>query len=259
MIILSVYSVRIYKFSKTSLVPFKARSFAADTMAKQRDAFVSWGVMADWHSPDHIYRTMDAAYVQNQWRIFQRLYDQQLVYRDMKPVYWSPSSRTALAEAELEYDPKYESPSLTLRLKVTELSDSLRRCVPNESNVFALVWTTTPWSLPANQAVCVNAELDYSLVRLEGKAQNELYIVATDLVDELPVGVSEVVAQMAGSDLIGCRYAHPVDPNEKELPFWAASHVQAAKGTGLVHTAPAHGPDDFLAGLERNVNLVRRI
>lgn len=228
-------------------------------MSKQRDAFASWGVMADWHSPHHIYRTMDSAYVQNQWRIFQRLYDQQLVYRDMKPVYWSPSSRTALAEAELEYDPKYESPSLTLRLKLTHLSDVLRQRLPSaEFNVFALVWTTTPWSLPANQAVCVNPELDYSVVRLDGKPNSELYIVATALVESLPVGVIETVAQLTGMDLVGCHYAHPVEPTENELPFWDASHVQAAKGTGLVHTAPAHGPDDFLAGLERNVNVVRK-
>lgn len=228
-------------------------------MAKQRDAFASWGVMADWHSPDHIYRTMDPAYVQNQWRIFQRLYDQQLVYRDMKPVYWSPSSRTALAEAELEYDPKYESPSLTLRLRLTHLSDSLKTLLPNKSDVFALVWTTTPWSLPANQAVCVNPELDYSVIRLEGKPSGDLYIVASALLESLPFGVGETVAHFVGIELLDCQYAHPVDSTETALPFWAASHVQAAKGTGLVHTAPAHGPDDFLAGLERNVNLVRLI
>lgn len=238
------------------MVFLAARSFAAATLAKQRDAFASWGVMADWHSPDHIYRTMDASYVQNQWRIFQRLYDQQLVYRDMKPVYWSPSSRTALAEAELEYDPAFESPSLTLRLRLTQLSTALQQRLPRAAEVYALVWTTTPWSLPANQAVCVNTELDYSVVRLEGKPEGDLYIVATALVDSLGVAASGTVAQLRGSELLDCRYAHPIDVSETALPFWAAAHVQAAKGTGLVHTAPAHGPDDFLAGLERNVKLV---
>lgn len=234
-----------------------ARSFAAATLAKQRDAFAAWGVMADWYSPDHIYRTMDADYVQNQWRIFQRLFEKELVYRDMKPVYWSPSSRTALAEAELEYDPKYESPSLTLRLKLTELSDSLLQRVSHlkDVSIYALIWTTTPWSLPANQAVCVNPELAYSLITLQEKPPGELYIVATALADTMPgLQVSGQVAQLLGTDLVGCQYAHPIEATN--APIWAADHVQAAKGTGLVHTAPAHGPDDFLAGLERNIQLV---
>lgn len=177
------------------------------------------------------------------------------MYRDLKPVFWSPSSGTALAEAELEYDNNYESSSLTLRMKVTQLSDEVA-LIAQDQQVWALIWTTTPWSLPANQAICFNADLEYSLVRLSGHSPNGVYIIATALVEHFPVEVIETVGRLQGSALFGCKYRHPIDGSNKTLPFLSAAHVQATKGTGLVHTAPAHGPDDYLVSLEHKIPLV---
>lgn len=242
----------------------KARSFAAATIAKQRDAFAAWGVMADWHDPRESYRTMDAAYVRNQLRLFQRLHGAGFVYRDMKPVYWSPSSRTALAEAELEYDAEFESPSLTLRLRLEHVVPPQLAALTasNGGRLYALVWTTTPWSLPANQAVCVHPDLEYSVITLRDRDPAELYLIASDRVGDFEADVAAVLpTKFSGRDLIGALYRHPiVDENDVAsaaplCPIFGAKHVQATKGTGLVHTAPAHGPDDFLVALEQRLPL----
>lgn len=160
----------------------------------------------------------------------------------MKPVFWSPSSKSALAEAELEYDNNHESPSVFLQLKLENVSDA-----------FAVIWTTTPWTLPSNQAVCYNPSLEYALVYLDGNTSKK-YLIATSLITSfsettnMTIDISETIS---GKDLQGFRYQHPVD--SKILPFIAASHVEDSKGTGLVHTAPAHGPDDFLISLEHKI------
>lgn len=246
--------------SKPALQPLqireKARSFAAATVDKQRAAFAAWGVMADWPQPEHTYRTMDTAYVCNQLRAFQQMYADGYVYRDMKPVFWSPSSRTALAEAELEYDEQYRSESLTLRVRVAQMPAKLTALLDGaaDQQLFALIWTTTPWSLPANQLVCVNEQLQYSVVRLHGHADHDAYIIASDRIADIGVAVTAVLGTISGSDLIGAQYLHPIDRTER-LPIVSAKHVQASKGTGLVHTAPAHGADDFLIGLQHDVQL----
>lgn len=234
---------------------FSARSFALATINKQKAAFASWGVTADWNHNEGIYRTLDADYISNQLQLFQQLYERKLVYRDLKPVFWSPSSGTALAEAELEYDANYESPSLMLRMKLTQMSDSVAS-IAQEQQVWALIWTTTPWSLPANQAICFNADLEYSIVRLSGHSPNAVYIVATSLVENFPVEITETIGRLQGSRLCGCKYLHPINASNEMLPFLSAGYVQASKGTGLVHTAPAHGPDDYLVSLEHKIPLV---
>lgn len=227
-----------------------ARAFALDTLDKQKNEFASWGITADWND---IYRTLDSTYIQNQLRLFAELYKKKLVYRDMKPVFWSPSSGTALAEAELEYDPQFSSPSLTFRLKMTQSPNAISQYT-NDS-VYALIWTTTPWTLPANQAVCFNSELTYALVKLSGT--DGQYIVASSLVHEL-TGEVQVLTEFAGTELAGCTYEHPID-SDSVLPFLSGKHVQSTKGTGLVHTAPAHGPDDFLVALEHKIPIVNTI
>lgn len=212
--------------------------------------------MADWENADAIYRTLDSTYICNQLNLFYKLYEKELIYRDLKPVYWSPSSKTALAEAELEYDPNYESPSLTLRLNVSKCTPVIER-IANGCKVYALIWTTTPWSLPANQAVCFNSEIKYSLVKLANRPSDEVYIIATDLCQDLEVSVQETIGSINGREMTGCYYVHPI-LTETVLPMLAATHVQCTKGTGLVHTAPAHGPDDFLVSLEHNMSIVSK-
>ncbi|XP_055551514.1 isoleucine--tRNA ligase, mitochondrial [Wyeomyia smithii] len=247
------------KSPKEQLDPLKirqlARNFALETIAKQRTEFEQWGVTADWQDESSCYRTLDPGYIKAQLELFQELFEKGLIYRDLKPVFWSPSSRSALAEAELEYDEAHKSPSLYLRLQVSAANDCSLLCerLALGERIAAVIWTTTPWTLPANQAICYNHDLSYSLVRCDD-SRDELLLVGSDLIPYLSeqLGVAlHKIAEIPGTALEGVKYKHPLDG--MELPFLPASHVKAEKGTGLVHTAPAHGPDDFLVFLERRL------
>ncbi|PNF36001.1 Isoleucine--tRNA ligase, mitochondrial [Cryptotermes secundus] len=232
----------------------KAEQFAREAIADQKEAFRSWGVMADW---DKCYFTFDKQYVKNLLRQFHRLYEMDLVYRDVKPVFWSPSSRTALAEAELEYNPAHCSMAITVRLLMQRVPDAICSFIPPHiASVFALIWTTTPWTLPVNQAVCFNPDLSYSLVSIDGHS-GEMYIVASELVEMLQQKLCrrvEIVTTFPGSSLGGARYIHPCR-SEQVQPFLPAAHVTTTKGTGLVHSAPAHGPEDYLVALEHSIRI----
>ena len=227
----------------------KARKFASEAILKQKKSFESWGVVGSWQDDSQIYRTFDKSYIKNQLKMFSIMFKKGLIYRDLKPVFWSPSSGTALAEAELEYDENFVSPSLYFRCKVT----NSEKLIEGSENVHALIWTTTPWTLPANQAICFNSVLKYNLVRIN----SELYIVGADalqnLVTELGCEI-EFVKEIDSKLLGSLKYRHPVNDDEV-LPFFDGSHVQADKGTGLVHIAPSHGPDDFLIFLNKKIPL----
>lgn len=162
-------------------------------------------------------------------------------------------NRTVLAEAELEYDEKHESPSLFLRMRVNKVPSLLEKYTTKP--LYALIWTTTPWTLPANQAICFNPSFQYSIILLNNS--DDHYIIADDLIAELGktlelTSLIEKLYTFAGDALEQCQYAHPLT-NEQNLPFLPAKHVLADKGTGLVHTAPAHGSDDYLTSLKHNI------
>lgn len=230
----------------------KARKFAEEAVAKQKKSFESWGVVGSWNEQSQTYRTFDKDYIKNQLRMFFAMYQKRIIYRDLKPVFWSPSSGSALAEAELEYDNNYLSPSLYFRCQISNSC----KLVNDDQKVYALVWTTTPWTLPANQAICFNVQLKYCLVKI----RDILYIVGADttanLAQELESEI-EFVKVIDSEDLKGLQYHHPI--NQEILPFFNGSHVQADKGTGLVHTAPSHGPDDFLVFLNKKIPLKRLV
>lgn len=226
-----------------------ARSFALATVEKQRRAFESWGVIGDWRNEARLYKTTNPDYVTNQLDRFHEMYQKGLIFRDLKPVYWSVSSKTALAEAELEYDANYKSPSLYFRAQINNFIDS------NDIKYYALIWTTTPWTLPANQAISYNSDLKYVLVSLG--IDTELYIVAESVLADLQktlVGHDITVKKKISSDLSKLTYTHPVDAAQT-LPFINGTHVSSSKGTGLVHTAPSHGFDDFLICLKHNITI----
>ena len=123
-----------------------AEKFAISTVTSQKEHFSKWGILTDWSNH---YRTLDKSYVKRQIEIFYELFKQKLVFQNYMPVFWSPSSKTALAEAELEYNDAHKSTSVYLRLKLSTISDKLGKY--EGRNVYALIWTTTPWSLLANK------------------------------------------------------------------------------------------------------------
>jgi isoleucyl-tRNA synthetase len=226
----------------------KAKKFAMEAIKKQKASFESWGVTGSWNDQNHTYRTFDKGYVKNQLKMFYKMYERGLIYRDRKPVYFSPSSGTALAEAELEYDENYTSPSLYFRCELVN-SDDLSR----DDKTYALVWTTTPWTLPANQAICYSKNLNYCLVKINGSN----FIVCCNTIENLQKELDteiEFIKDINVAQLENLQYRHPVNADEI-LPFFSSSHVLADKGTGLVHTAPTHGQDDFLVFLNRKIPL----
>uniref|UniRef100_A0A8C5BPM0 Isoleucine--tRNA ligase, mitochondrial n=1 Tax=Gadus morhua TaxID=8049 RepID=A0A8C5BPM0_GADMO len=221
----------------------KARQFAERAIARQKAAFQRWGVMADW---DKCYYTFDGAYEAAQLKVFQEMHSKGLIYQDYKPVFWSPSSRTALAEAELEYNPEHvtgisrQSPPFLLYFYFLHLRSLIMLC-----GVSVLVWTTQPWTIPANQAVCYMPNAQYSVLKRADSGQ--LLLVATERAAGLAALLGtelESKGTFTGSELEGGICRHPTIPG-KEVPLLPANHVTMGKGTGLVHTAPAHGMEDF--------------
>ncbi|XP_043496541.1 isoleucine--tRNA ligase, mitochondrial isoform X1 [Polistes fuscatus] len=225
----------------------KARIFAEDAIIKQREVFSSWGIMADWKETG-CYFTNRSSYIQNQLQQFINLYEKKLIFRDFKPVYWSPSSRTALAEAELVYNEQHESKCAIIRLQMCDVPLKLKRFT--NDTIYALAWTTTPWTLVANQALAFSANSEYCLTE---DAHGNFYIIAEALVKniELKIGHLKSIATINGSELSDAKYLHPI--TKERLPFLPGEHVTMNLGTGLVHTAPAHGPEDFLLALRYNI------
>ncbi|GMR34301.1 hypothetical protein PMAYCL1PPCAC_04496, partial [Pristionchus mayeri] len=218
--------------------------------------FRRWGISADWSDP---YVTMSPEYVSTQLRAFARLVEKGLVYRDFKPVYWSPSSGTALAESELEYKDDHSSLAVFYRFKMIDLplsSISLSVPVTKPHYIYALTWTTTPWTLPLNDAISINPSQEYSAIQFDDESKNpitELYMVATPLVESLRSQLAprsfSVRGSVRGSDLEGKFYVgwnHDV-----ARPIVSSGHVTMSMGTGCVHTSYAHGFDDFEVGKRR--------
>ncbi|KAM6913231.1 isoleucine--tRNA ligase, mitochondrial isoform 2-T2 [Xenentodon cancila] len=218
----------------------KAREFAEGAIARQKAAFQRWGVMADW---DRCYYTFDGTYEAAQLKVFQEMHSKGLIYQDYKPVFWSPSSRTALAEAELEYHPEHVSRSVYATFPLTTLPPKISS--EGLENISVLVWTTQPWTIPANQAVCYMPNAQYSVVKRADDSR--LLLVATERTAGLATLLGtelQGVCTFTGSMLEGGTCRHPTI-SDKEVPLLPANHVTMGKGTGLVHTAPAHGMDDY--------------
>ncbi|XP_019732217.1 isoleucine--tRNA ligase, mitochondrial isoform X2 [Hippocampus comes] len=219
----------------------KARQFAKGAIERQRAAFQRWGVMADW---GQCYYTYDGAYEAAQLKVFQEIHSKGLIYQDYKPVFWSPSSRTALAEAELEYNPEHLSKTIYATFPLVTVPPKIASKA-GQGDISVLVWTTQPWTIPSNQAVCYMPNAQYSVVRRKDNPQ--LLLMATERCVSMAAVLGtelESVATFTGSELEGGICKHPTLP-DKEVPLLPANHVTMAKGTGLVHTAPAHGMEDY--------------
>ncbi len=211
-----------------------ARKFAYKAVDKQMAGFRSWGVMGDWKSH---WLTMQKDFELRQLSVFQAMAEHGLIYRKHKPVYWSPSSGTALAEAELEYQDDHVSNAALVKLK---LDDS--------DGIHALIWTTTPWTLPANQAIAINSNLQYcvALSRTHGPlvvAQSRLDYIEETIGEQLIV----VMEEFPMSELLSTTYSGLAQFGSEAAhrPIIHADFVSAESGTGLVHCAPGHGMEDY--------------
>lgn len=226
-----------------------ARELAAKTVEEQKKGFKEWAVMGDW---DDAYKTMEKEFEIRQLNVFKDMFEKGLIYRQFKPVYWSPSSRTALAEGELEYDENHKSLAAFVRLPVHVAKDLHDRML-NILNqpVSVVIWTTTPWTLPANRAIAVHKEMEYSVVQ-DSVGGREMVMIATSRVEEyqkmLGRDVKTVLSGLRGSDLAGrLTYNNPFQRQDSLQPVIHADFVTDSSGTGLVHIAPGHGMDDYHA------------
>ena len=236
----------------------RARDYALQQVEIQRRGFQRWGIWGDWEQP---YLTLDKAYEAAQIAVFGRMALAGHIYRGLKPVHWSPSSRTALAEAELEYPEGHTSASVYVAFPVVEVPPSLQTPLrlagiegptdrDHREQLFVAIWTTTPWTLPANLAVSVNGTLDYAICR-DGSAEAPRYlVVAAALVERLSQILErplEALVTVKGTELTGLLYRHPLLDRTSPVVV-GGDYVTTESGTGLVHTAPGHGVEDFLTG-----------
>ncbi|MGI0490721.1 isoleucine--tRNA ligase [Alkalinema pantanalense CENA528] len=228
----------------------KAAEFALETVNNQREGFKRYGVWADW---DHPYITLNPQYEAAQIGVFGEMFLKGYIYRGLKPVYWSPSSRTALAEAELEYPEGHTSNSLYAAFEVLNLAPALQTPFdPFLGELGVAIWTTTPWTLPGNLAVAVNSDLVYAVVEVgkNNPTRFKYLIVAKDLVETLAekLGTTLTVkASTMGKLLEHCTYQHPLFDRVSEIII-GGDYITTESGTGLVHTAPGHGQEDYLVG-----------
>ncbi|XP_054162323.1 isoleucine--tRNA ligase, mitochondrial-like [Oppia nitens] len=226
----------------------KAKQLALDVIDEHKRCFQSWKIMADW---DNSYFTFDSKYITNQLKAFSTLLDNNIIFRCYSPVYWSPTGSTALAEAELQYNEKHVSKSVFVKLKLTRLAD----CIKQFNPIFAIIWTTTPWTLPANQAIAYSSKIDYCVITIDGKS-GEYFLIAKDLIHELEKDLNSKInikKTINGSDLKWCFYLNIISKSNEDLPFLDSSHVTTTKGTGLVHIAPNHGLDDYKLIIKNNI------
>ena len=224
-----------------------ARELATRTVEEQKKGFKEWAVMGDW---DNAYKTMEKEFEIRQLNVFKDMFEEGLIYRQFKPVYWSPSSRTALAEAELEYDENHKSLAAFVRFPVSMPEDSNHGIFKDiDQPISVVIWTTTPWTLPANRAIAVHADMEYSVVQ-DSDGTGEMVIVATSRVGEfqkmLGRDVRTVLSGLRGSDLAGrLNYENPFQRQNGLQSIIHADFVTDSSGTGLVHIAPGHGMDDY--------------
>ncbi len=238
----------------------ECRKYADKQVDGQREDFKRLGVIGDWDNP---YLTMDYQFEANIVRALGKIIDKGHLHKGFKPVHWCVDCGSALAEAEVEYEDK-TSPAIDVRFAVLSEEGLMARCHHVEGHegkgpISVVIWTTTPWTLPANQAVAVNPKLDYAVVQCDGVGDHvpERLIVAEamlgDIMGRWDVGQYRVMAYCKGEDLDGLKLQHPF--YDRKVPIITGEHVTVEAGTGAVHTAPGHGQEDYAAGLRYHLKV----
>lgn len=233
----------------------KCREYAASQIDIQREEFQRLGVLGDWYNP---YVTMDYRYEANIVRALGLMIKNGHLQQGFKPVHWCIDCGSALAEAEVEYEEK-TSPSIDVAFMAVNANEFMD-CFPIKAESKPLVlpiWTTTPWTLPANEAVCLHPEIDYSLI----DAGSTCFILASELVESVmaryEVTDYKTLATAKGRVFEGLKLNHPL--YNRQVPVVLGEHVTTDSGTGAVHTAPAHGPDDYMVGKAYNLPLINPV
>ena len=232
----------------------KARALATETVERQKKRFKEWGIMADW---DNAWKTMDKAFEIRQLEVFRAMVKKGLIYRRHKPVYWSPSTRTALAEAELEYRDDHVSRAAFVKypLHAPSINEGLMEKLGGDpTDISVVIWTTLPWTLPANRAIGFNPSIDYVVARSQRHGR---LLLAQSRIQEVEEKCEETLTEMVdfqGSDLYAVWYEDSLWSNQVHVrQLLEADHVTGDSGSGLAHLAPGHGSDDYRVCLSREI------
>lgn len=228
----------------------ECKDYALKYVDIQREDFKRLGVQADW---DHPYVTLQPEYEAKQIEVFGEMAKKGHIYKGLKTVYWCTSCETALAEAEIEYAEK-KSHAIFVKFPLIDAKNNLPSGV-DASKVYAVIWTTTPWTLPANVAIAVSPEFEYSWVQVN----EEVYLMASGLIESVMKQCKiedeyKVLAKIKGADLAGMVFAHPFI--DRQSPVVTADYVTLEQGSGCVHTAPGHGQDDFETGMRCKLPII---
>ena len=237
------------------LLRLKCREFALRNLKGQQKDFERLGVLGNWNKP---YITISPEVEAEQVRIFGEMYQKGYVEKGLKPVYWCPHCETALAEAEVEYA-DHTSTAIYVKFQFREIDTKKvydLAGIKSDKDLYAVIWTTTPWTIPSNLAICLNEKFEYSIVQYHEDA----YIVATDLLnvfvadndfDEKDV---QVLGRVTGKDLENLKTQHPL--YDRLSPIILGDHVTLDAGTGCVHTAPGHGLEDWEVGQKYGIDVL---
>lgn len=232
----------------------RSKSFALQTIETQKRDFKRYGVMADFKDP---YITCTDDYVTNQIDAFFRLVQADLIEKKFYPIYWSPSSQSALAEAELEYNDQHPGYSCYFKFRVDkQLLESRLQCAFDRP-LNALIWTTTPWTVPSNMAISYSKKLDYAIVEMATAQGDELFIINPKSIESLEKQLDRKISllrSISGEQLEGLHYEHPLKKQLSKQPFIDCDFVDETKGTGLVHNSPNHGHEDYLLFTSKNLS-----
>lgn len=237
----------------------KCRAYAQTQIDGQRTDFKRLGVMGDWDNP---YRTMDFSFEANIIRSLGKIVENGHIQKGFKPVHWCTECGSALAEAEVEYQDK-KSPAIDVAFSAADTNAVAKAFGLSETpaSIEVVIWTTTPWTLPANRAVAVHPELGYSLVRTTLEGAEHHLVLGTDLVESVMqrygVEAFETVAETTGGRLENLRFNHPF--YDFDVPAILGDHVTTDSGTGCVHTAPGHGQEDFQVGKQYDLEVANPV
>ena len=238
--------IEVNKFRDT------CKEFNKEFIKLQTDGFKRLGILGDWENP---YITYNKEIEKEQLDVFGTMYEKGYIYKGLKPVYWCASCQTALAEAEIEYA-DHKSKSIYVKFEVTNSKGLF-----DKKDTYLVIWTTTPWTLPGNMAITISDKYDYALVKVKRDGKEENYIVMDDMVEDLmkAFGIEEYkkVKTIKNEELSGVEYKHPFLDRISKVILGSDDTILVEKGsgTGLVHTAPAYGNEDYLAGKKYGIEM----
>lgn len=238
--------IEVNKFRDT------CKEFNKEFIKLQTDGFKRLGILGDWENP---YITYNKEIEKEQLDVFGTMYEKGYIYKGLKPVYWCASCQTALAEAEIEYA-DHKSKSIYVKFEVTNSKGLF-----DKKDTYLVIWTTTPWTLPGNMAITISDKYDYALVKVKKDGKEENYVLMDDMVEDLmkTFGIEEYekVKTIKNEELSGVEYKHPFLDRISKVILGSDDTILVEKGsgTGLVHTAPAYGNEDYLAGKKHGIEM----